>query len=260
MKDYYILCRRKKCMKMGEKIKEKTKHITEVIEKALFPNVCPICNKVISSDEKICSHCIKKIKVIKEPKCKKCGSRLEDSTKLFCNDCNEICHEFEKGISIFEYNNEFKKSIYRFKYDNKRCYSDFYGSIGYRKYKETLEQWKIDKIIPVPMYYKKQIMRGYNQAEEFGNALSRYSGIKADSDILLRVKNTKPQKGLNKEQRKVNLAEAFAVNKEKIKNAENILLVDDVYTTGSTMDTLAKLLKKAGAGKVYFMCIATGKR
>ena len=96
-------------MKMGEKIKEKTRHITEVMEKALFPNVCPICNKVISSDEKICSHCIKKIKVIKEPKCKKCGSRLEDSTKLFCNDCNEICHEFEKGISIFEYNNEFKK-------------------------------------------------------------------------------------------------------------------------------------------------------
>ena len=192
-----------------------------------------------------------------------CG-KIEENH--ICKDCIKIVKNEEKttvlddNAYLFEYKDKLRDKIIEYKFDDKPyLYKDFaYLFINNQKICDFLKSYDI--ITAVPMYYKKQIMRGYNQAEEFGDALSRYSGIKADSDILLRVKNTKPQKGLNKEQRKVNLADAFAVNKEKIKNAENILLVDDVYTTGSTMDTLAKLLKKAGAGKVYFMCIATGKR
>ena len=126
------------------------------------------------------------------------------------------------------------------------------------KYGELLKRWQIDKIIPVPMYDKKKQKRGYNQAEEFGNRLGFYTGIETDNKSLIRIKDTIPQKGLSNEQRKMNMSDAFAVDVEKISNYKNVLLVDDIYTTGSTIDACSKILIMAGVEKVYFVCIATG--
>lgn len=243
---------------MGIKKKVKKK-ILKALEKIFFPNVCPICGKVIRPDERICRTCITKVKIIKEPKCQKCGKQLATDEKLFCTDCEGMKHIFDRGICIFEYTEELKKSLYRFKYDNKRCYSDFFGYAGAKKYRKLLKQWKVEKILPVPMYRKKRQKRGYNQAEAFGQSLAEYTGIELDMQCLIRVRETKPQKGLSKEERHQNLQKAFGVDMEKIKAMNAVLLVDDIYTTGSTMDACAKVLKAAGVEKVYFMCVAGGK-
>lgn len=224
-----------------------------------FPKTCPLCEKVIHDRMEVCESCGKMSYIIHEPKCCQCGKPLVSDEKIVCDDCKKINHFFERGVALFEYKNEIKQSLYRFKYDNQRVYADFYGKMAARAYLKLLEAWKIDIIIPVPMYHKKKVVRGYNQAEEFAVSLSRYTKIPVNYKCLIRTKNTIPQKGLNHEQRMLNMKNAFGVNLSELKKYENVLLVDDIYTTGNTIDSCAGLLKKAGIRKVYFLCIAIGK-
>lgn len=235
------------------------KRQTDVLERIFFPNVCPVCEKVVRPQERICKNCVRKLSIVQEPKCVKCGKQLNTDEKLFCHDCEGGIHFFDKGVCIFRYTDELRKTLYGFKYNNKRCYRELFGYIGAGKYKKLLKEWKIERIIPVPMYRKKKQKRGYNQAEEFGKALEEYAGIKMDCSCVVRVKDTRPQKGLSKEERYRNLRKAFAVDMERVRGITSVLLVDDIYTTGSTLDGCAEVLKKAGVKKVYFMCVAGGK-
>ena len=107
------------------------------------------------------------------------------------------------------------------------------------------------------MYRSKQRLRGYNQAEVFAKALGRSTGIPVDKKLLFRVRNTTPQKDLNEHERKYNLKNAFQLRADIVKY-NKILLADDIYTTGSTMDEASKTLLEAGATKIYFICIGIG--
>ena len=226
---------------------------------AFFPAVCPICGKIPDGGRKICGECRKDIVVIGNPKCVKCGKPLMSEERLYCNDCSRKKHFFEKGASVFEYSGVFRESLYRFKYGNAREYADFYGSVAADIYGRTVIGWKIHVIIPVPMYYRKEIKRGYNQAQVFAKSLSRYTHIGINEKCLIRKKNTLPQKELSDEMRKENLFKAFGVDKDQMSGCKNVLLVDDIYTTGSTIDACAKVLLAAGAERVYFICISAGK-
>lgn len=117
-----------------------------------------------------------------------------------------------------------------------------------------------DVIIPIPIHKVKLKTRGYNQASLMALALSEFTGIKADIKAVKRVKKTKANKKLGAEQRAENMKNAFAVTetgKRKLKG-KDILIVDDIYTTGATVDACAKMLKEAGAGKVYVLTLAAG--
>lgn len=225
----------------------------------IFPNVCPICDQVLGQTEKICEKCRTSVHVINEPRCMKCGKQLNTEERLYCNDCKKISHIFQNGISVFDYKGEIKDSLYRFKYNNMRCYAEYYGDEAFKMYGRQIKSWKIDLIIPIPMYHKKQQKRGYNQAVEFAKVISKYTSIPLDEKCLIRVKNTVPQKGLNNEQRYQNLDKAFAVDKDRVEKCHRVLLIDDIYTTGSTIDNCAKVLKKAGVVKIYFLCVAAGR-
>lgn len=229
----------------------------EKIIDIFFPRKCPICEEALKGKEKICRECAKEIKVIKEPKCYQCGRPLLSEEQLYCIDCTHKEHYFERGIAVFEYEDNLQKSLYRFKYKNKREYADFYGYIAAKNCKTQLKEWKIDGIIPVPIHHKRKLKRGYNQAYIFAKAIKKYTGIPIQTKALIRVKNTAPQKGLADEMRYYNLKGAFLVNVEKLKGLKNVLLIDDIYTTGSTVDTCSFILKKAGVKKVYVLCIST---
>ena len=118
------------------------------------------------------------------------------------------------------------------------------------------KKWKIDIIMPIPLHPRRLEKRGYNQAGVLAEALGKKLGIPVDEKNLKRRKNTKPQKELNHRERQKNMKNAFIVRK-KLKE-ENILLVDDIYTTGSTIEEAAKELKKAGAQNIFFLTIAIG--
>lgn len=224
-----------------------------------YPLTCPICNKVLTRGEKICKQCEEEINVIREPKCQKCGKALSGSEKIYCRDCQEKQHIFDKGVAVFEHKGQIRESIYRFKYNNARVYAEYYADVAVQIYGKLFKSWEIDAIVPVPIYKERELKRGYNQAYVFAKEVSERLKIPLENKLLIRIKNTLPQKELAENMRYLNLKDAFAVNKEQMKGVKNILLVDDIYTTGSTVDACSSILKKAGIKKVYVLCVSAGK-
>ena len=202
--------------------------------------------------------CRKKIQTITEPVCMKCGKPVDDMRKEYCFDCTKKQHSYAQGKSVFLYKGEMKQSMYRFKYAARREYAFFYAQLAAEAYAEWMERNHIEVLVPVPMYPKKQRKRGYNQAEVFARALSVECGIPCRTDLLTRIRNTKPQKQLNDTERKNNLKNAFHVSKDIVKY-KCVLLIDDIYTTGSTIDAAAEAMRQSGAGKIYFLSACIGK-
>lgn len=228
----------------------------------IFPRHCPICERTIGYGMgKICKGCERKISYISEPRCKKCGKQIIKYEEEYCFDCKNKKHFYRTGISLVEHTCAVRKSIYSIKYNNKREYVDFYVDEIFKRYENEIKLWDCNVIVPVPLHKKKKIKRGYNQAEIIAKKLSRKLNIPMDKEILKRIKNTVPQKELNDLQRKKNLKDAFIVSKKINQNREKfkkIIIVDDIYTTGSTIDACARELLKNGATEIYYICISIG--
>lgn len=148
-------------------------------------------------------------------------------------------------------------AIYAFKYQNRRIYGEVFGQELTEKYGRFLKQRRITLIVPIPLHKKRLRRRGYNQAELVARVLSERTGIPMDADALVRVKATCPQKTLSGRERRENIQGAFVARKRI--RCRNVALIDDIYTTGSTLDEAAKALRKAGAEKVYFLTISIGQ-
>lgn len=223
----------------------------------LYPPRCPVCDELLWPGTQICGGCEKEIRRIAEPVCKRCGKPLRDVRTEYCGDCRRKEHKFCQGKAVFVYEGKIRQSMYRFKYSNKREYADFYGKEAARLYTDWIRKRKIEVIVPIPMYPGKKRRRGYNQAEVFARALGRELGILVDTRLVKRVRNTVPQKELNDRERRNNLKNAFQLLPNIVKYNQ-ILLVDDIYTTGSTMDAVTETLLFAGAKNIYFICISIG--
>lgn len=230
---------------------------------------CVVCNKSlnirtikeIKNDtyvDGLCEKCRKKIKYVTEPKCAKCGRPLEDEVQEYCMDCTKGKHIYDRGMAVFTYEEGIKESIYRFKYKNHKIYGEFFGDEMAEKYGKWLKNMEIDAIIPVPVHKERMRKRGYNQAELIARRLSNRIDIKMDEYMLTRMKKTRPQKELGVSQRKKNLEKAFKVCGNIVKY-KKIVLVDDIYTTGSTIDECARVLKEAGVEEVYFLALCIGQ-
>lgn len=224
----------------------------------IFPRRCPVCDEVLEfNGELICKECKPKLKYILEPRCKKCGKQLITQEQEYCYDCKNKKHFYKEGIAGFSHVGVIKKSIYDIKYSNKREYVNFYVKEMSKLYKRYILDWNCDGIIPVPLHFRKKIKRGYNQAEIIAKAFSRELGIKMYGNLLKRQKYTKPQKELNDIQRKKNLEKAFKITKN-IVELKKAILVDDIYTTGNTIDACAKELLNSGVDEVYYLSISIG--
>jgi len=160
-----------------------------------------------------------------------------------------------------------KKLIYQFKYepylkDLKSTLSGILIEHFIKTKKNTDEIWENSILIPVPIDNKKLKIRGYNQSEELAKELSKTLKIPVVSDVLVKIKKTPPQMELSKQDREKNLLGAFVINKRAgvsdtpALNEKKIFLVDDVYTTGSTMEECAKVLKEVGVKQVWGIAIA----
>lgn len=242
---------------IGERLRKIKVNLTENILDIICPKTCPMCDKILSSHENICTACHSKLVYIHEPKCKKCGKELQDETKEYCTDCSVNKHFFKCNVAVFEYSHMVSRSLYKFKYHNRRTYAKFYGEAMAKHCAYDIEMWNTDVIIPVPIHYKKRIKRGYNQAALIARELGKRTNILVDEKYLYRVVNTKPMKELNKTTRKKNVEKAFKIYKNVVKY-NKIILVDDIYTTGSTLDACAKALLAAGVKEIYCICMSVG--
>lgn len=225
----------------------------------LYPPVCPICGEVLEKSRKtdLCIECTNQIKSVGINFCMKCGKELDKAQEEYCYDCGRIEHIYDQAAAAFVYSEGIKESIYRFKYRGKREYAVWYG----KKMAELLENririWKPDVIIPVPIHKSRLKQRGYNQAELIAEQLGRYTGIPVDSEILIRSKSTAPMKELDGVKRLKNIENAFNID-ESIVRYNKVLIIDDIYTTGATVDACAAVLKRHGVSKVYCACLCIG--
>lgn len=229
----------------------------------LFPPRCPFCDKVLFSSvfapaEQVCSCCVKKPEYISEPVCKKCGKPFEDERQEYCYDCSRHHHGFTQGKALWVYRGDVKHSIYRFKYQGRQEYARYYGRELVRVYGAWMEECGIDGLVPIPLSRKRMRQRGFNQAQRIAREVSRHTGIPVYENLLIRVRDTRAQKALNDQERKNNLKRAFKTMANKVQ-LDHILLIDDIYTTGSTMDEAAGELKRAGAGEVYCLSVTIGR-
>lgn len=221
-----------------------------------YPRCCPVCQKILKDQRRmICPECEKKLRPIGHPRCYKCGKPIEEGE--YCKDCQKHTHIFDQGRGIFVYDGIMRRSVTRYKYYGCREYGDFYAKVMYRYAWKNLNQWKPDLIVPVPIHKSKERLRGFNQAAYLAERLGCYTGIPVDTDLVQKVVKTKSQKKLNAMQRRKNLEKAFLVTKNI--RGKDILVIDDVYTTGSTIDAMAGCLRKRGAKNIYFLTVCIGR-
>ncbi len=219
----------------------------------LFPDniKCVVCEKEINSptDKTFCDKCRESLPFINNHACIKCGSAMETDGKV-CAYCKNNKRFFDKSISVFNYSPPVSFLIHSFKYKNARYLDHHFATLMAPKI-----LGKFDGIAFVPLHKKKQAQRGYNQCELLCDELSKILNIPKITN-LIRVENTIAQTQLNRKLREENLSTCFAVlNAKEIKD-KKILLVDDVFTTGSTLNECSRVLKSAGASIVSCITIA----
>jgi ComF family protein len=222
--------------------------LLDYILNLLFPCTCCVCHAPVPKRRwgGACPQCWSSLIPIEPPFCPKCGEPAPAIAGL-CGLCLRAEHHFDYARSALLFTHTFREIIHHLKYADRVSLAKPLGDI----LKECLQQHEFQgtQIIPVPLHRSRERVRGYNQAELIASRL----GLPLSTRLLRRRKNTPSQTGLTRNERKRNLAGAFEV-KGKIRG--KLIIVDDVYTTGSTMSEIAKTLKKAGAERVEVLTVA----
>ena len=228
-----------------------------MLKELLFPRRCPVCGKIARPFGELCCDCCKKQLVyIGENYCLKCGKGLSDEEQAYCSDCEKHPKAFARGRSLYRYDS-IAGGVFGLKYSGREEYADFFGEEICRGLGDFLKKTKAEALIPVPLHPKRQRERGYNQATLLAKAVEKHCNIPCREDIVARIKYTVPQKKLNYTERQNNLKKAFILLKNDVK-LERVIIVDDIYTTGSTVDALAKVLLAGGVKEVYVLTLASG--
>lgn len=224
----------------------------------LYPPVCPLCGNLLGRGEMyICDGCRPKVSYVSSPTCFRCGKETGDDETEYCADCSNHMRSYIKGFPAVNYNDVMRESIAAFKYHNKREYASCFAYEIIKQHGRKLMELQADALVPVPVHRIKMRKRGYNQAELLAEKLGSYMGIPVDADIIERTINTLPQKELDNEERE-EFKKAF-ISSGKIVNYKKVILVDDIYTTGATIEACTRVLHDIGIKDVYYTSICIGK-
>lgn len=222
----------------------------------LYPLHCPVCDQIVRPwGEKICLECIPKLKPLAAPWCMQCGKKLYGDGE-FCRDCGPGKHRFIRGRALYEYESA-AVPIYRFKYGGRREYAAFFGEQAADHLGDFIRSVHPDGLVPIPLHSSRKAKRGYNQAELLAKEIGSRMGLPVYAKCLVRVKNTAPMKRLTPKERQNNLKKAFLISGNDVK-LKTVLIVDDIYTTGATVDEAAQVMRNAGVERVYFVTVASG--
>lgn len=223
----------------------------------LFPRRCPVCGGVaMPKGRLICPACLKQLSFVSSPACMKCGKEIGSRDQEYCTDCIRRKKSFTKGFALLNYDSRAAVSMAAVKYHNKREYLDFYARAAALRFGKQFRQAGIQVIVPVPVHASRLKTRGFNQAAVLAEKLSAELGIPWE-ELLIRVKKTDPQKSLGSAERLKNLRGAFEAEQEAGK-WERVLLVDDIYTTGSTAEICSRALLKTGVKQVFVFAVCIG--
>lgn len=237
--------------------------IVEKLLELIFPSgiYCISCGSMIdqSRDYALCDSCIASFHWVGEKTCRKCGKILQEDYRYdLCYDCRELERNFDCGFTCVQYGLLERGVLMDFKYRGKAYIGKKLGDILYDRM--AVEEREYDLIVPVPMFSKNRNKRGYNQAEVMAVRLAQHMKCACAPELLVRKRKTAPMKGLGAVERYENLKNVFAVSPKNHYTiaGKRILLIDDIFTTGSTLDACSMVLKNAGAMQVDILTFACG--
>lgn len=232
------------------KIKEKLSQIINKAEDILFPNYqCPFC-KTETPDGVVCENC-NKLRIAPNY-CIKCGAHVGADSAV-CIQCKDYERIFDQSFSVFAYSGKVASAVQRLKFNSEKFLAKDFANLLAQKFKEVAAS--VDFVTFVPSTKKRIKERGYNQAQEIANEFAKLVNIPC-LEVLTKTKETAHQTELSRKERLENIIGSIAVLDKWQVKGKNALVIDDVFTTGSTISACAKALKKAGAAKVYGLTLA----
>ncbi len=229
----------------------------DYILKLIYPQRCVFCGELLNlnSREAVCEKC-GNIGRLEYKTCILCRRELENKSNPICGKCMSKLGVFSDGISLYKYK-DVRDAILSFKYSGMKRRGIAFGKImGYAVKDSNTRLITADVIIPVPISRERFKERGYNQSDVLAKEISKEIGTKYISDMLIRTKNTVPQNSLNEIERRMNVFNAFKLNEKYNVEGKKIIIVDDIFTTGSTLNECGKTLKKAGAEELFYLTLA----
>jgi len=227
-----------------------------LVEQTL-PARCLLCH--LSSNQKlICQYCNDALS-IPRPCCLHCGLSLS-KTQAFCGDCLKQKHSFTQLHAIANYQTPYPTLIKKFKYTKQLIFGELLADLLLESIQSNISPTQlstIDYLLPVPLHKKKLYQRGFNQAQLLAEKLAKQLHIPILTKTVSRAKETVAQENLSLTERKKNLSKAFdiSVNKKQNIQGRRIIIIDDVVTTGATVNSLAKALLQAGAKQIDIWCL-----
>jgi len=222
-----------------------------------FPSFCYLCKAAAEPGQPLCQNCLSKIEFIAGARCLICGELfLGQAISHICGDCAREKPHFEKARAWVKFQEPAVQIAHMFKYSRAFHFLDWMAVGMIDVFQKEFAGESFDFIIPVSLHWLRLVQRGYNQALILAKPLSRKLKIPIRAGALVRIRNNPPQVGLSRNQRKENIKKVFRLKNSKLVQGRNILLVDDVITTGATVDEAAKVLRKAGADKVSVLAFA----
>jgi competence protein ComFC len=220
----------------------------EILLKLFFPSKCIFCDNSIHINEEveICDQCYSRIKLY---------NYNSGKPKMHL----DFLKYGDGIISVCKYSGLVKESLRKFKFQQSPHFYRTFSNLLYNTLKPMLVYMQLDMVLSVPLHNKRLVERGYNQAYLISKNISKRLDLKEGSRYLKRIKETKTQSLLKKDERTTNVKNSFKILKTKEISGKNILIIDDILTTGNTLEECAKVLKESGAKNVFLAVIATGK-
>ena len=231
---------------------------------------CISCGKITDDSRtyRLCNDCMAAVNWITERHCVKCGRPLSPNApgeicfRCTVRESSERPQGFDKGYSCAGYGAVEQSVIFALKYGSRPDIGDTLGEILYDRmaseYGEDVLAGMYDVVTPVPTHSARQAVRGYNHADLMGRGFAKRAGIRYVPDAVVRTRPTVPMKGLGPDARAANIQGAFDIRARRLPliAGADILLIDDIFTTGATVDEIARILKDAGASRVDFLAFA----
>lgn len=215
----------------------------------IYPPKCPFCGEILTESIPVCNDCMDTIPFIEDKTCECCGIPIDEFSYRLCKECNSEKRYFEHSFVPMIYKDSARDVILQFKHNQHPYYSKALAFLIADKILSSEFYAGFDIITAVPETLKSIKKRGYNHAELIAKELSKLLGVPYEK-TLVRIKGSKSQADLNKNERKENVRKSYTVG-DKTFNGGTVLLVDDVYTTGATTNYCSRLLRKTGFDKVY---------
>lgn len=236
---------------MGIAFRKAAKHILDFI----FPPKCELCGEIDtkSSYAYLCSKCFSEYKEIRGPVCTVCGVPFvsEEATSHVCANCLKERPRFDSSYSAGIYGGRLEDTIKAYKYGRKRFLFKPLSDFAIERFKEN-QIAQFDLLIPVPSSMKKLKARGFDHIYLIANELSMLTGKPLIWTNLMKTTDTAPQVELTMKERKTNIEGSFSLKEPDQIKGKDILLIDDVYTNGSTLNECARVLKKSGKARSVF--------